>query len=113
MIKYWQIDHSPDLNETGIPQRTTYVKTKWTGFPAHQACEFQIVQDFCRQRYGNEVEYVQGIAACLNWRVCELTEAEFSRSTPNERGGYKTETRRVELDIGGREQTAIVSDDAI
>lgn len=98
--RYWKIYHTPDLNETGSPTEVTYVKTIWEGFPTQQQCEKEILQDWCRDRFGCEVVYVQGVAATQNWIVCESDIITFERAQPIKWGGYLTQTTIVRLGIG-------------
>jgi len=100
LTRYWLIEHDADCNETGAPQRRTYVKTNWIGFPAHLAHVREILKDWCRGKFGPEVVYVQGIAATLNWIVRETTLEAFSQAEPIYWGGYTTETQRCTIDIG-------------
>lgn len=110
MTAYWLISHDPDLTETGYPQRRTYLRTKWTGFPAQRACEQQIIQDWCRERFGAEVAYVQGVAATPNWTVAPSCEVAFEQAAPIVWGGYSTDTRRVEIHIGNGGKTTVIAD---
>ena len=108
--RYWVIYHDADLTETGSPQRRTYLKTVWEGFPSHQCLEEMIVRDWCRERFGPEVAYVQGIAATQNWIVCESNVTEFELAIPTVWGGSATTTRRIVLGIGNRCAVHIHSD---
>ena len=88
----------------------TYLKTTWEGFPAQQACELEIIRDWCRGRFGPEVAYVQGVAATPSWFVNESTEEAFEAARPIIWGGYKTKTKRVAIGIGNRGKIAVHSD---
>lgn len=98
--KYWLINHNADTTETGCPMNRTYVRTEWAGYPAQQHSELTILRDFCRERFGAETEYVQGVAACANWSVHAIDETAFKEAQPIRWGGMDTETRRLLLRIG-------------
>jgi hypothetical protein len=110
LTKYWLICHNPDCNETGMTQDRTYLKTTWVGFPAQQSYELAIIQDWCRERFGSEVAYVQGIAATLAWHVSPSSLAAWEAADPQKWGGYNTPTRKVEMTIGNGGELTIVSD---
>jgi hypothetical protein len=106
--KYWVIDHDADCTETGMPQRRTYLKTIWCGHSSHQTAEKEIIQDWCRERFGSEVVYVQGVSPTKNWAVCPCMETHFNEAEGIVWGGYYTETQVVELEIGYRGTTKII-----
>lgn len=108
--RYWVINHDADLTETGSPQRRTYLKTTWDGFPSQRACEVEIVRDWCRDRFGPEVVYVQGVAATRNWIVDMSYECDFEEARPIVWGGYKTKTKKVWLGIGDKGKIVVHSD---
>lgn len=108
--KYWFIAHGPDLTETGYLMKRTYLKTIWIGLPAHQACEFETVCDWCRDRFGKEVAYVQGVAPTLAWSVAPSDPTEFETAEPVECGGHNMETHQITMTIGNGRQMTIVSE---
>ena len=106
--KYWKVAHNADLTETGMPMRMTYIKTIWQGFPAQQSAEAAIIDDFCFDRFGNKAGYVQGVAPCNNWAVWESNIDEFNEAQPIVWGGWKTETIKLTLGIGGHGKTVVL-----
>lgn len=99
-VRYWRIGHNADLTETGYPMSRTYVCTTWRGHEMQQTYVRELLHDFCRQRFGPQVVYVQGCAPTLDWTVTELDRDEFAHHEPVVWGGIATKTRVVDLDIG-------------
>lgn len=108
--KYWVVAHNADTTETGMPMNVTYIKTVWQGFPLQQQSEEDILSDFCFRRFGNKTAYVQGVAACQNWRIRTSSESEFNLSKPIKWGGMATKTMQVELGIGDHGKINILSE---
>lgn len=98
--RYWVVNHNADLTETGAHMNKTYIKTKWEGFPAQQAAEREILEDFCFKRFGSKVVYVQGVAATVGWVIYESTVEEFEAARPIKWGGWATDTFKLILGIG-------------
>lgn len=109
-VRFWLIQHNPDLNETGYLRNRTYLKTTWEGHKMQRACELEMVRDWCHERFGNEVAYVQGCAVTLNWKFHEITEREYEIAEPNVVSNFKAPTRRVEIGIGNHGKTVVYSD---
>jgi len=98
--KYWLVNHDADTTETGLPQRRTYLRTQWAGHSAQQYAEENILRDFCRERFGTETAYVQGVAATPNWSLHAIDQQQFVDARPIRWGGFDTETRRLLLKLG-------------
>jgi hypothetical protein len=110
MEKYWTIAHGADTTETGCMMHRSYVKTIWKGFPAQRSCEREIIEDFCREKFGKKVVYVQGVAPCLNWNVRESNQKEFENPIPIKWGGWLTETHVFTIEIGDHGRVDVLSD---
>jgi len=82
MTRYWRIAHGADTIESGFCMFVDYISTRWDGFPMQRGCEEAILRDWCRERYGREVGYVQGVAPCFNWLIMRSTKEEFQKATP-------------------------------
>jgi len=102
--KYWRISHSADTTETGLPRARTYVRTSWAGFPAHNTNQDLILEDWCFQKYGPKVAYVQGVAPCPAWSISLIDKERFDKAEPINWGGYKTRTEKLTLEFqkGGK-----------
>jgi len=109
--KYWKVMHSADTTETGCFMHRSYFKTIWKGFPAQQYHEKEIVEDYCRSRFGDKVAYVQGVAPCKNWDVRESDQEEFNNPKPIVWGGWKTETLIIIMEIGDHGKTKVISEE--
>ncbi len=108
--KYWLVSHTADTTETGRRMERTYVKTIWRGIQGLRFAEKEILQDWCRAKYGREVAWVQGVAPVRNWTVRESTTDAFELAEPIVWGGVKTKTRRVVLGIGNSRGVTVESD---
>lgn len=109
-VKYWIATHNADLTETGMPQNRTYIKTTWVGFQSQQSAEREIVEQFCFERFGPKVGYVQGVAPCPGWQLLSIKQGDYDLARPIIWGGCSTKTSRVELEIGRESDFRIVSD---
>lgn len=98
--RYWFVNHNADLTETGTHMNKTYIKTVWEGFPAQQAAEREILEDFCFKRFGSKVVYVQGVAPTVGWVIYESTVEEFEAALPIKWGGWATKTFKLIMGIG-------------
>ena len=110
--RYWRISHGADTTETGYCMFVDYVMTRWDGFPMQQCCGVEILRDWCRERYGKEVEYVQGVAPCPNWAIGRSTKGAFQNAQPILWGGRPSGVpRQIRLSIGDRGEVREVRDD--
>ena len=98
--RYWFVNHNADLTETGAFMNRTYIKTVWEGFPAQQSAEREILEEFCFNRFGSKVVYVQGVAPTAGWTLSESTIEEFEESRPIKWGGWATKTFKLIMGIG-------------
>lgn len=98
---YWYVPYGADCTETGMTQNRAYIRTSWGGHPNHYQKELEAAQirDFCRQKFGAEVAYVQGCAPTLNWMVRESTREQWEKSERQRWGGYLTTSLRISLAI--------------
>jgi len=80
---------------------------------AQEGNEEDILSDFCFQRFGNKTAYVQGVAACSNWKIHKISEGIFDQSVPIIWGGYATKTYKIVLGIGDHGQINIISENII
>lgn len=109
-IKYWAVLHNVDIIETGECMNLTYIKTMWVGFPAQQAHEKNILEDFCFSRFGARTQYVQGVGPSPGWSLFRSSPGEFESSPPKVWGGIATKTRRVILEIGAEDDLKVIFD---
>lgn len=100
---YWEITHGPDLEETGIFQFKTYVKTTWVGPLSQQYVEKSVVEDFCYSRFGPKVVYGHSTFAFLAWMVKMANSEIYKNACPIVWAAKPTKTVRVALKIGGGE----------
>lgn len=110
---FWLVRHNADLTETGATQKQSYIKTTWKGFEAQRSHEREIVEEFCRERFGPKVAYVQGVAPCASWCVVDCTAEDYRKANPVRWGGMETETHRITLDIGNHGKTIVTSDEIV
>lgn len=98
---YWFVPYCADCTETGMTQNRAYIRTTWGGHPNHYQRELEAAQirDFCRQKFGPEVAYVQGCAPTLNWIVRESTREQWEKAERQLWGGYPTTSLRISLAI--------------
>lgn len=98
---YWFVPYSADCTETGMTQNRAYIRTMWGGHPNHHQNELEAAQirDFCRQKFGPEVAYVQGCAPTLNWIVHASTREQWERAERQLWGGHLTTSLRISLTI--------------
>jgi len=108
--RYWLISHTADTTETGSPMERTYVKTIWRGGQAVRFAEKEILQDWCRAKFGAEVAWVQGVAPVRSWTVRESTIDAFELAEPIIWGGVETKTSKLVLGIGNRSGVRVESD---
>lgn len=108
--KYWLVTHNADTTETGLPMNKTYIKTTWEGFPAQQSAEREILETLCFNRFGDKVEYVQGVAPTPNWTLHESKKDIFEEARPIMWGGYPTKTVRLEIGIGDHGKVNVYAD---
>ena len=99
-IKFWIINHTPDTTEKGFCMARTYVKTEWKGFPAQQCLEKEILEDFCYNKFGPKVDYIQGVAPTLAWHVHQISEKEYY--SPMNKTSYGLTPNRIELELGDK-----------
>jgi len=96
--KFWCVFHRPDLIGIGSTTKKTYIKTIWEGIPEHSeygGYEFEFVEDFCYNRFGNKIAYVQGVAPTRNWYITAVSEAEYENN-------HYYSRNRIELGIGSK-----------
>jgi hypothetical protein len=102
--RYWFIGYGADCTETGLTTARAYVRTAWGGHPNHDSATLPMLRDFCRERFGKEAAFVQGVAPTPNWTVAESTEAAWLNAEPQRWGGAPTEVQRltVTFERGGK-----------
>lgn len=111
-VRYWKIWHVADTTETGYTMFMDYVLTQWDGSPMQQSCEREILRDWCRDRYGKEVKYVQGVAPCHNWMIMESTKDEFQQAPPKMWGGVPSGApHRISLSFGDHGRVEILGEE--
>lgn len=117
-VSYWVVGHATDTNETGMHTERDYIKAEWVGHPAQRCFEDCILREWCRGEYGQEVVFVQGVAASPGWTLMRTTEDGYETAAPVTWGGHATATQRIHLRIGRKSSSdpavAVVSiDDAL
>lgn len=98
--KYWKILHTPDTTESGHCMNVTYVRTEWKGFPAQQTHEKEILEDYCYQKFGPQVDYVMGVAPTLAWYVREISKSDYHQAEPLKT--WMNLPHKIQLEIGDR-----------
>jgi hypothetical protein len=93
-VTYWAVSHSADTTETGLPMCIDYLKLTGEGYMREQ-----MLREWCRVRYGSEVEYVQGVAPTAGWTLHASSRERYELAERIKWGGYPTETRRIELEV--------------
>lgn len=97
---HYVVNHNADETETGMPMNRTYVRLLWRGHAAQKFALDAMLRDWCRERFGPETAYVQGVAPVPNWSIHESTREQWNAARPIKWGGYATETHRVVLGLG-------------
>lgn len=83
MYVYYRVAHNPDTTEKGTFTSVTYVRTALFGNETPKSyCQQGLINDFCRHRFGLEVEFVQGVAPCMGWSVHEISKDQFEAAEP-------------------------------
>jgi hypothetical protein len=102
--RYWLVPYGADCNETGMTQNVAYIRTTWGGHPSHDSCAVEMLRDFCREKFGPEVAYVQGCAPCANWIIGTSDHEAWVKAERRRWGGYPTTALRltVSMERGGK-----------
>lgn len=100
LTKYWRVGHSTDETETGLHMSATYICTEWVGHVMQQSSEREILEEWCHEKFGPKVAYVQGVAACPGWTLSASTAKEFSEAMPVKWGGLYNTAHQAWLKIG-------------
>jgi len=103
MKRYWKVAHCADTTETGCPMLMSFIETTWVGFSGQRICEHEMMEDWLYEKYGPQVDYVQGVAPCLSWRVFESTKEEFEKAPNITRWGSNPVGKRFYLRLGGKQ----------
>ena len=78
--RYWLVPYGADCNETST------------------------TRNFCREKFGPEVAYVQGCAPCANWIIGTSDHEAWVKAERRRWGGYPTTALRltVSMERGGK-----------
>lgn len=115
VVTYWVVLHDADLTETGSPTRRTYVQLCWYGFRNHHDSRpiLALLEQWCFDRFGTKVGYVQNIAPTDQWRISESDRQAWEKARPVRWGGRNTETRRVVLNAGSGSVEVVRDENAL
>jgi hypothetical protein len=109
--KYWVVRYGADCDETGDTYDIAYIRTSWGGFPAQDSCAAELLADWCRERFGRQVRYVQGVAPCLHWRISPSITAEWQEAKRRKWGGEPTTALRLSIVMRPGDRHEVVSEE--
>jgi len=92
--KYWLVPYSADTTETGSTFNRAYIRTTWGNH-----CALEMLRDFCREKFGHEVEYVQGVSPCLNWHIHPSDHDSWVKAERGRWGGTPTTALRLTVSV--------------
>lgn len=99
MDEYWLVQHTPDLIETGIKIKRTYIKMVCPDQTDVELNKENILNYFCLGRFGDKVAYVKGTAPCENWSIAPISKAVFDKHLPNKWKGHYVPSEGVTIKI--------------
>ena len=100
IIDYWQIDHTADIEKTGLCKNRTYIKAIWKGANFIQIQNrLNILKDYCYSEFGNKTAWVKGTIPCSNWKIYTSNEKDFIHHSPILINGKQTGTEVMILEI--------------
>lgn len=82
MHEYWLIQHDPDLIETGLKMKRTYIKMICPDQIGIELDKKNILNNFCLERFGDKIVYAGGTAPCENWSIVSISKAVFDKHLP-------------------------------
>src|SRR5690606_3412017 len=88
-----------DLTETGCTMERTYIRAEWVGHDAQNATAL-LLEQWCAEKFGPVVQYVQGVAAVRAYTLHESTQEAFMEAKPIMWGGHPNRAFRAVLQLG-------------
>lgn len=95
-IKYYRVNHSPDLTEGRGYYAITHVAIE----EASRLSEY-LVRDWCQDYFGRHVAFVMGVQPMPNWIVSEMKESDYLVKTYKGSWG-DMKVHHVFLSFGGK-----------